>query len=177
MNISQVPFRTYSASKHAGRPGLTGNGALVSPVNCLGHSSIQTNGRIPSRSRVYTSRISSVPAANSAFAFGGMHHFRLCPGLKASFFNVRRMVSRDTVLASVYSSVTRVFSNNRKPRWTHPSGAGPHTSTTNRASSSPVRDRGLSPRGFPKQQAAQGLSQIRPPQIAAATPLSPAVHT
>jgi hypothetical protein len=51
-----------------------GKGVRTSPVNCLGHSSMQTRGRFLSRLRVYTAQISSVAAANPAFPSGGIHH-------------------------------------------------------------------------------------------------------
>jgi hypothetical protein len=43
------PFRTYSVSKQAGFPGSAGTGVRVLPINCLGHSSMQTSGRFSSR--------------------------------------------------------------------------------------------------------------------------------
>jgi hypothetical protein len=135
MNMSQAPFRTYLLSKQAEHPGLTDKGLLISPINCFGHSSMHTNGRLSFRSWVYNIKDILHPGYKLCIRFRGNTSFPVLPRFKFVFFNVCRMVSRDTCLASVCSRVTQASSNNRKDHRAQPSGAGPHTKDAGPAAS------------------------------------------
>jgi hypothetical protein len=76
--IEQVPARTYSLSIRRSRPGRAGIGSRTWPSSWYGFSSMHTIGCAGSYGRAQAARTSSIRAANSAFARGGMarHFFR-----------------------------------------------------------------------------------------------------
>src|SRR6056297_50651 len=66
-------------------PGRIGSGCRVSPINCIGDSSIQMTGYSGSNGRLYTSRMCSMAATKSLFCSGGITHPFCFQGL-ISFF-------------------------------------------------------------------------------------------
>ena len=87
--------------------------------------------------------------------------FLSTPEFKFVFFNVFRIVSRDTLFVSVWARVFHLSSNSRNVHRTLPSGFGSHPNATSLASSAPLRDLGRCPLFIPSRAGSNPFSTNR----------------